>query len=116
MRMSPNLLSMYLYLQRRVEFVCAHQIWNLVKTELYEKCSDLTDDTLYNETMHGMLPGVRCGRLVNGKPRWCYLPEKYLCDHELDCFFGKWLIHHVGHILVLRSLTVLYLRGIASYS
>jgi len=114
--MSPNLLSMYLYLQRRVEFVCAHQIWNLVKTELYEKCSDLTDDTLYNETMHGMLPGVRCGRLVNGKPRWCYLPEKYLCDHELDCFFGKWLIHHVGHILVLRSLTVLYLRGIASYS
>lgn len=49
--------------------------------------SDGSDEVLYNQSIHGRLPGRKCGRWVN-EPRWCYIPKPYVCDMELDCFFG----------------------------
>jgi len=53
-------------------------------------CSDGSDEIIYDQASHGMMKGRRCGRLVNHRPRWCYIPERHVCNHEVDCYFGKW--------------------------
>uniref|UniRef100_H2YBE4 EGF-like domain-containing protein n=1 Tax=Ciona savignyi TaxID=51511 RepID=H2YBE4_CIOSA len=49
---------------------------------------DGSDEIVFNSTLH-QTTGISCGKLAGGAPKQCYLPNRYVCNHELDCFFGE---------------------------
>ncbi|XP_078483949.1 glycoprotein 330-like [Ciona intestinalis] len=52
------------------------------------QCSDGSDEMLYNKTIHSTT-GISCGHRINRTSTYCYLPNQYVCDHEINCFWGE---------------------------
>nr|CAB3263501.1 glycoprotein 330-like [Phallusia mammillata] len=55
----------------------------------YDDCRDGSDEIRYDPTLHEHLPGTKCARLARGVKTFCFLPSEYMCDNELDCYFGS---------------------------